>query len=103
VSSFTNVQSSIERALGKASDHDEGYEQTFNRVSDMQSLVTKGAWLRRTGWDRMFVGEDMDVFVPLPYKAIKAESGLNLVCQSVERVNKSCRNGVQDYVDGNWV
>ena len=102
VSSFTNVESSIERVLGKASDHDENYEQTFNRVSDMQSLVTKGPWLRRTGWDRMFIGKDVDVFVPLSCKAIKAESGLNLVCQSVERVIKSCRNGVQDCVDRNW-
>ena len=86
----SGLQNLIESVLQEASKRDTT-QKVLHEVSDVQFLVSETAWLRHTGWDRIFVGKDMAKLVELTSKATKCGASYS-----------NCVNGVQDCVDRNW-
>jgi hypothetical protein len=97
----SGLQNLIESVLQEASKRDIT-QRALHKVSDVQFLVAKTPWLRRTGWGRIFVRKEMAKVVELTSKATRDERALDLVCMRMKRVIHNCVNGVQYCVDRYW-
>jgi hypothetical protein len=69
---------------------------------DTATIVDKSPWIRRTEWNDIFIGRDMEVLV----KALDrpgTNDNLRIIWVQVESLLRRCGNGVKDCQKRNWI
>jgi hypothetical protein len=95
------IEMLIESGLMEARQWDRDYQREMNHIMDTATFVDKSPWIRRAGWNEVFVGRDMEVLI----KALEppnSNDNLRMVWDQVESVLRHCGNGVKDCKKRNW-
>jgi hypothetical protein len=96
------LENLINAAIDEASERDYEYQRTLNIIKDSKSLVTKTPWLRRTRWEEMFAGKDMNMLNQLAHSPDPRDTELQQIWSSVDRVVRACFRGVLDCHARGW-
>ena len=92
----------INAAITAATQREDDYQRTLNIIKDSKSLVTKTPWLRRTRWEEMFAGKDMNVLNQLAHSPDLRDGDMQQIWSSVDRVMRKCFRGVLDCHARGW-
>jgi hypothetical protein len=96
------LENLISAAIEEATNRDEDHQRTLNIIKDSMSLVTKTPWLRRTRWEEMFAGKDMNMLNQLAHSPDLRDGDMQLIWSSVDRVLRDCFRGVLDCHARGW-
>jgi hypothetical protein len=96
------LENFINAAINAAVQREDDYQQTLNIIKDSKSLVTKTPWLRRTRWEEMFAGKDMNVLNKLGHSPDMRDGDMQQIWSSVDRVIRECFRGVLDCHARGW-
>jgi hypothetical protein len=64
--------------------------------------LTKTPWLRRTRWEEMFRGQDMNALHQLFHSPDPRDGDMQQIWPSVDRVLRACFEGVLDCHERGW-
>src|SRR6202022_4896032 len=92
----------ISAAIDEATQRDDDHQRALNTIKDSKSLVTKTPWLRRTRWEEMFAGKDMDKLNQLAHSPDLRDGDMQRIWSSVDRVMCGCFKGVLDCHSRGW-
>src|ERR1700737_5253644 len=96
------LENLITAAINAAVQREDDHHRTLNIIKDSKSLVTKTPWLRRTRWEEMFAGKDMDKLNQLAHSPDLRDGDMQRIWSSVDRVMCGCFKGVLDCHSRGW-
>src|SRR6202022_987198 len=92
----------ISAAIDEATQRDDDHQRALNTIKDSKSLVTKTPWLRRTRWEEMCAGKDMNKLNQLAHSPDVRDGDMQQIWSSVDRVIRGCFRGVLDCHARGW-
>jgi hypothetical protein len=96
------LENLINAAISAAVQREDEHQRTLNIIRDSKSLVTKTPWLRRTRWEEMFAGKDMNTLNQLAHSPDLRDGDMQQIWSSVDRVMRRCFSGVLDCHARGW-
>src|ERR1700737_2990499 len=92
----------ISAAIDEATQRDDDHQRALDIIRGSKSLVTKTPWLRRTRWEEMCAGKDMNKLNQLAHSPDVRDGDMQQIWSSVDRVIRGCFRGVLDCHARGW-
>ena len=99
---INTISHGIECLLDSADAKDEAVQAALDQIDGNIHKVDNTPWLRKTGWPKMFAGQDMGTLHALTQLAA-SNSELEMIATSVVRViTVRCMESIHDLNERNW-